>query len=532
MDEIADWFDDSGSRACLVYGDGGIGKTTFSIECVHRLLEGKLSTQWRPELISYYTAKRTRWGINGLEIINPSVLGASDALLALKRALEGPALERDWFTLQTEALVQKLSGLLKSYGVDRANHLMIIDNAETLAQSEDEVKTLSKSIREISRHVGRVLVTSRRREEVEARFVEMNALSDDEAEQLIRARGHELKIKPIEQAGSASLRHYARKLGCKPLVLEVFIQVLTDPSSSLERAFSRVMQMQSQDLGEFLYSDAWQRLSIDMKHLLLLMTRVADVHDEVLVKLCASEAKVSVLEAYRAIDQSRGIATVSRQNGVSEVVFLQEFIRFCADRTVRFEGRDLPTTSTAENVRRRYAHFLTSSTKQIRDRIAQAFRHPLARAAYRAVDEENHPDAELFYELATIADSSNAALFDRYAYYLSSRKSYELALDRAIHATQLEPGEAEYWLTRGIIESKSSRAEDALVSLAAAQRLGKASHVCALHIAHAYMKLPLPDYSNARAYLKEASKIPAGDTYRTKHLAEVEHLRRRLNTVA
>lgn len=528
IEEVGDWFDDSGSRACVVYGDGGIGKTTFAIECLHRLLERRINASWKPDLISYYTAKRTRWGIGGLEVINPATAGASDSLLALKRALEGPNIEREWFTVTPDKLPQRLATLLQEYGIQRQNHLMIIDNSETLAQSEEEVRMLSKSIRDICRYVGRVLITSRRKEDIEARYVELGALGEDESEQIIRARGRELGIKHIEQAGGSSLRHYARKMGCKPLVLEVFVQLLTEPATSLERAFGRVMQMQTQDLGEFLYADAWQRLSPDMKHLLLLMTRVADVHDEVLLKLCASEVKVSVLEAYRAIDESRGIASVSRQQGVTEVTFLPEFRRFCSERTVRIDGREVPSESAEATVRRRYAHFLSSSTRQVRDRMEQAFRHPLARAAYRAVADGSHQDAELFYELATLSDPTNAALLDRYAYYLSSRKQQGLALERAVKATATDPSEAEFWLTRGIIESKSNLPEEALASLSRAEKLGKPSHICALHKAHAYMKLTPPDYANARAAVREAQKVPAGESYRAKHLADVLQISKKI----
>lgn len=529
--EIANWLDDEGSRACLIYGDGGIGKTTFALECIHKLFEGKLGVGWKPDLISYYTAKRTRWGVNGLEIINPATLGASDALLNIKRSLEGQALDREWYSLAPEKLIARVSTLLSEYGISRSQHLLVIDNCETLAQSEDEVRSLAKSLREISRYVGRVLVTSRRKEDVEARFVEILPLSEEEAEHLLRARGKELHIRHIDQAGGAKLRHYARRLGCKPLVLEVFVQILNDPSSSLDRAFNRVLQMQQQDLGEFLYADAWQRLSIEMKHLLLLMTRVADVHDDVLLKLCANEANVSVFEAHRAFAESRGIASVTTQAGTSEVAFLPEFARFCAARTVRIDGRDVPSEDGADTVRRRYAHFLKSSAGRINDRMTLAFRHPLARAAYRAVEAGNGTDAKLFYELATLSDSTNAALLDRYAFYLSSVGEFDVALDKATHAVQMEPNDPEFLFTKGIIESKSGLAASALQSLQRAEKVGKSAHLCALHKAYAYTKLSPPDFANARAAAQEASKVAVNDPYRLKHLADVTSVRRRIDAL-
>jgi hypothetical protein len=60
--ELSEWFNDQDSRVCMVYGDGGIGKTTLVIECIHRLLQGEIESDWRPELITFFTAKRNAWG--------------------------------------------------------------------------------------------------------------------------------------------------------------------------------------------------------------------------------------------------------------------------------------------------------------------------------------------------------------------------------------------------------------------------------------------------------------------------------------
>ena len=41
MSALADWADDPDSRKCMVWGDGGVGKTTLVVEFLHRLLEGR-----------------------------------------------------------------------------------------------------------------------------------------------------------------------------------------------------------------------------------------------------------------------------------------------------------------------------------------------------------------------------------------------------------------------------------------------------------------------------------------------------------
>lgn len=527
MRELQDWFDYMDSKACLVFGDGGMGKTTLVVEFLSRVIDGTISVAWRPDLIYFYTAKRTRWGLNGLEVINPSVCGASDVALSLARALEG-AVGREWYSLQSSEAVARLSTLLGSYGLTRDRSLLVIDNAETLAQSDDDVVALTKTIRELTRYVARVVVTSRRREHVEAQLLEIPTLSEDESELFLRKRGKALDVAHINQAGSSTLKAYARKLGQKPLVLEVFIQSLTEPNTSLERAFSRVQQMQNKDLGEFLYSDAWQRIGAPLRRLLLLMSRVGEVHDEVLLKLCASECGVSVLEAQRAIDESRGIAGISRVGGSLQVTFTPEFMRFCAGRTATLNGKEFPDSAAVDKVGRRYRHFQASMSREVFDKTGMAFRHPLARAAYRAATDGDDSEADAWYELAVGADSSNAALHDRYAYFLMSRGYLERARDRAASAVQLEPQVAEFRFTKGMIESKLGLSRDALQSLSMSQKLGKPVHLCALQMAYAYSKSSPPDYSNARTALMVAREVTPDDPYRFKHLSECDRLAKRI----
>ncbi|MFP3670156.1 hypothetical protein SB717_34265, partial [Priestia sp. SIMBA_032] len=77
IEELTEWTNDFGSRACMLYGDGGIGKTTLAVEFVWRLLEGTVKSEFKPELITFFTAKKTRWGIGGLEIIRLDEVGVA-----------------------------------------------------------------------------------------------------------------------------------------------------------------------------------------------------------------------------------------------------------------------------------------------------------------------------------------------------------------------------------------------------------------------------------------------------------------------
>ncbi len=528
LESLKDWAEDEGSRACLVYGDAGVGKTTLVVEFLHRLLEGEARCNWKPDAVTYYTAKQTRWGLSGLERISLRDVGVSDVALDIVRALEGRPLGKEWFTRDADSMIGRLEQYLAGWGIRREKHLIVLDNTETMAADRQDVDKLSSQIRELTRRVGRVLVTSRRREAIEARPIEVRDWSTDETVLYLKERGQVLGRRQLMQAGDATIRKYADQLGNKPLFADVFLQALEEQDLGLETAFQRVLGMQRRDLGEFLYSDAWRRLSNNLRHLLLLMTGVGDVHDEVLVKLCCLQTNVRFTEAHEALLESRGIASVTSIGDHIQVAFNAEFLRYCADKTVKIEGESRPRPGEVEKVRDLFWRFQKGQAERVRDRVSRAYRHPLARAAWLAFKEERWDDCESFYEMAVAADKDNGWLFDRYAYFLFTRKRFPAALERGKRATELLPDDAEVWFTRGMIEARLGLAVEAQSSLNTAEKSGKPSHLCRLQAAYAAIAAEPPRRETALRLLDEAEKTaPRADPLVHKHLSEVDRLRKR-----
>lgn len=530
LEDLRDWWNDSESRACMIFGDGGMGKTTLAVEFVHRMLEGRINIEYRPEMITFYTAKKTRWGLDGLELIRVGDVGVADVATLIPRALDGKPLDRSWFTKDADTLIQKLAGYLSTeWGVSRNDHLLVLDNTETMASNPEEVRSLARQIRELSRRVGRVLLTSRRREALEANQVEIKPLTEEESVEFLRARAHVMQRQPILVAGDATLAKYSRNLGCKPLVLEVFVGALGEGGIGLENAFQRVQRMHSQDLGEFLYADAWNRISPQTQHLMLLMIRISEIHDDTLLKLCSGYVGVSVLSAYDTLEESRGIAQISRYGDDTQILFSQEFIKYCAHRSVTISGVVLPTQNSVEKIKNRYNDFLKNRSNKISDRIDKAFRHPYARAANTAYREGRDEDCEAFYELALSADPDNGWLYDRYAVFVSSKYPARRleALDWAKKATQIIPGDGDAWYTRGLLEARLGQ-PSAYTSLDRAAACGKPKHLCLLQQARAYLNEVPPNKAMARAKIT-ASKAqePKSDVLLWKYRSERARLARR-----
>jgi len=511
----------------MVWGDGGVGKTTLVVEFLHRMLEGSLSVKWRPELITFYTAKKTRWGIQGLEQISAQDIGVADVALDTARMLTSPNLDRSWFEKSPREVIQKLSTLLAEIKVPRDSHLIVLDNTETMARSDADIQALAAQINELSRRIGRVILTSRRREQIEALPIQTENWSEAEGAEFLRKRGGVLKCHSILQSGESTLKKYSRQLINKPIALEVFVQAASAPGVGLESAFQRVQRMQRQDLGQFLYDDAWARLSPELRRVLLLMSRVGDSHDQYLMQLCCQRTVVTVAAASEAIEESRGIASVTRFEGTLQITFNPEFYNYCIERWEQIDGKRSPTDEDVEWVRRRYAEFLTSASAQVYDRNVRAFRVPAARAAWKSFSEDRWDTALECYEIAELEDPENGWLFDRYAYALMKMKRFEQALEKSKKAALLLPDESEILFTKGMIESRAGFVVDAVRDLDDAASFGKQKHLCELQKAYAYVYSVPVNLSDARSCLEKAKRTAPKDKFLSRFTDEAIRFERK-----
>lgn len=523
---LSEWADDFDSRKCMVWGDGGVGKTTLVVEFLHRLLDGETEVTWRPEIITFYTAKKTRWGLQGLEQISAQDIGVVDVALDIARMLTKPNLDRSWFDKNPREIINKLASLQKEMNINRSDHLIILDNTETMASNETDVKALALQINDLSKHVGRVILTSRRREHIEAYPLQTENWSEEEGAEFLKKRGEDLNCISIQQAGLATLKRHSRTLINKPIALEVFVQAASAAGASLENAFQRVQRMQRRDLGQFLYEDAWGRLTPELRHVLLLMNRIGDSHDQFLLQLCCQKAEVSVAAAIEAIEESKGIASLTRFEGVLQITFTTEFSNYCTERWELIKGEKAPTNTEIDWVKRRHSEFLKSASSQVYDRNIQAFRVPAAKAAWQSFKENRLDDAIELYETACHEDSENGLLFDRYAYTLMKHKDFPKALEKSKQAAALLPNHPDVYFTKGMILARLGEQEEAIVDLNKAHDLGKPKHLCELQKAYAYVYSSPPVTDLALKCINKAKSLAPKDRFIDRFMDEVSRFQR------
>jgi hypothetical protein len=530
---IADWLDDSDSRTCMVFGDGGLGKTTLVVEFLTRWLEGSIKTTWRPDFISFYTAKRWVWSLDGMVPVRAGVPHVHDLISHLHTLFFDELPDKSWFRLGVKEAVAKLANKLSEiHHFKRDDHLIVIDNAETLIESEQDREKLAAELKDISRRLGRVIVTSRRREQVEAAPVEVRPLSARESVNLVKSRGLKLlNLEALRSASDEDLLVCVRDLGGRPLVLDAFLRALSDPSTNtIRRAVDRVNRMLARDLGAFLFEDAWYRLDPKIRRLMLVMVQLGDVHDAVRLRLCCQLAQLPVSLAEAALEESAGIASVSRFDGQLQIEFSNNFMQFASEKSVAFaEEQATITKAEIEEVKRRYSDYLKSNRQYVGGRLPQAYRHPEARAAWTATTSGRIDDARHYYEQATLSDSNNGWLFDRYAFFLM-KNCHDLrsALLMARRATELLPREGEVWLTRGVIEGRLGERQDFESSLDKAEGLGVLAIRCALQKAWGYTRTRPPQVALSRKQLDIAKLLIQQDKYADRNIVEIGRIEDRI----
>lgn len=532
LEELKDWANDEESRSCLIYGDGGYGKTTLALEFLHRILDEDLQIEWRPTLILFYTAKRWQWGLNGLEPISAGQPHLMELLAFIHLLLFGDYPSADFYRLEVSQAAIKLQGRIKDeLKVERKDIVIVIDNAETLIESDEARARFGKELKEVSRRVGRVILTSRRHEHLGADPIGIDALSESEAVDFLRDRAEKLSLSVVKRAKDGEILDALKKLERRPIVLNAFANALSDPAvKRIEQAADRVAGMLRKDLGTFLFADTWARLGPGVRRLLLLMTRIGDAHESQSLRICADIAGVSVQAAEQALQETGGIASQINVQGDLQLTFSNNFLEYAREKTVQLaDGTVSPSEAEITRARVQYSDYLKGTRLYSGDRIAAAFRTPQAKAAHRARQEGDLTESQRLFESAILADRDNGWLWDRYAYFLfHDIRDNDAALLKSKKAVELLPLEGEVWLTRGLIEARLGQARPCEISLERAEAQGVAWQRCATQRAWAYLKTKPAQLGLAEKEVKALTHYVQNNIHDTRISRELERIEGRL----
>ncbi len=535
---LLEWWEDEDSRASLLYGEGGIGKTTLVLEFLHGLLDSPSETlSWRPALIFFYSAKLTRWGVTGLEQIGGINANVNEALRSLARILE-ERLTRDWQTEDSRSLISKTSTLFKDAGLGRESILIVLDNTETLARSATEEVGLGKVLREVSTKIGKLLITSRRRESLEAMQIQVPPMTEEVGASLLEKLADTYSALAIQSAGEARRKKISRQFGGKPILLDVLARHIANTNCSIDDGLNAILSQERGDLGAFLFEDAWKRMELSYREVFLALGQLGGSVSEQLLNWACAEFTCYAPNWLTAFEETRfgSIVDYGTNFDITLDSGAREFLAAKYESSTPLERQKI--SSAVGRVRKKNLQAISAAEERVSDRVAAAFQTTAAKAAKLAAARRDVEGAIRWYEEATIVDSANAALFDRFAWYLMVNDRLDKASLISRKATYLAPNDSDCHFTAGMIAARMADIVEADKALDMAQRLGKASYLVTLQKARARLEKALLIGSSSSKdrgdLLTEAVRLinsanPSGSARNNKHEVERSKLLRRCN---
>lgn len=504
QEKLREWLKDiADSRTCLVFGDGGFGKTTLVLEFFNNLLENGIEDDCPvPPVIGFYTAKKTKWTEEGLVHFK----GISDAMEDSVRELIycfDPVLGKEWYKSEGRALIERVATRFADEGFSRDDVLLIIDNTETLATSTTDAEILADFIARVAKRIGRVIITSRRRELLAAEPVPVSQLSELEALELIKELGHEYGALAVNMAGEAKLRKACHQLMCKPLLIDTLVRYIARSSSGIQDGLDQILRKTNDELLEFLYEDAWARMNVLVQEVFMVLVSLASPLEGKCIGDVCKEIGVQHAEFQASLGETYFATIVDRGDSYDlEIVELAK--KFFLQKKQRVSQVDLERIQKiAFKVDKQATERYEIDKNYRMDRVADAFRSEYAKAAKIATIKRDYESAKVSFDLAILDEPLNAALQERYAsFLLRTLGKPQAALKYAKRATELDSHSADAWLTLGLIRYKLNDLENGDFAMDRAMECGKAESLCSLRKA-------IARYHNARQepYSKRASGL-------------------------
>ncbi|KAF0215518.1 MAG: hypothetical protein FD174_4112 [Geobacteraceae bacterium] len=539
ISELIEWWNDKDSRTCIVFGDGGIGKTTLVLEFLNDLLDSSFGgIEWFPQLMFFYSAKQTRWGVNGLEYLSGVVPSIAESVRSLISILDD-SLGRDWMKEDPRPLIDKASTFLSEIGLSRNEILIVLDNTETLARTQAQVDDLAKVLRQIAIKLGRVIITSRRREKIEAFPVQVPKLEDKTGAVLLKRLGGVYGAQSLSSAGDSTLTRVSKQLSGKPLLLDVLARHISNSGCGIEQGVQAVLKQGRSDLGEFLFEDAWSRMLSTHKEVFLVLGQVGGAIANQMAAWSCAEMGVQLDDWLESFGETK-FGTLNDYGANFDINLNPDAREYLTKKYSEIAEKErVRIDSTVKKIRIKHQQLLRAEISEVTDRVSFAFRTSAAKAAKIAAQRGQVDEAIMWYEEAATADPGNYALLDRFAWYLMNHKLLDRAFGIAKRACQAGPADADAHFTAGMIAARLANIREADKYLDLANKFGKELHLCMLQKARAKLKYAIANgiekniivLNEALDQLEEAKSSSNHNYTYKKHLDERKRIIDNINAL-
>lgn len=478
---LVDWLNDDDSRRCLIYGDGGYGKTTLVLEAMNRLLEGDLKiTKDLPSLICFYTAKMTKWTENGLERFS-TVQPVMDECIREIIKFYSPTLDRQWYTANGLSLIDKAVQFLAEKKITRNDLLLIIDNSETLSDSPQKNAELTEFLKQAGKKLGRLIITSRRQESVEVEHILVEGLNESDSVKLLNRLAEIYNALPIVQAGDSKLRATANKLMNKPLLLEALVVYISRSRISIDSAVENIFRKSNDDLLEFLYEDAWDRLNDVQRKLFYIIVSLTSPLNSTAISRACQLVEIQHINFLDSLKETHFASTLDYGSHY-ELELVELAKRFFEKKLSELDESQKREVIELSNNVDKYTHERIKIEKEYKeDRVSEAFRSEFSKVAKVAVDNNDFPKALEYYKLAVEDDPFNSALHDRFSWFLSNKiNDLPLALEMALRAVELNETNCDALVNIALIYYRQANITSGDEYIDKAESRGRAKSFCCL----------------------------------------------------
>jgi Tfp pilus assembly protein PilF len=311
----------------------------------------------------------------------------------------------------------------------------------------------------------------------------------------MRRLADEYNATAIKQAGEAKLRRAANQLANKPLLVYTLVKYLARSPVGINQAIEQVFRKTNDQLLEFLYDDAWLRINELQQDVFLVLVSAAVPLNSICVADACALVGIQHVEFQKALDETY-FATVTDYGDRYDLQIVELAGRFFQQQLQkRGDGdrrriKDFALKLDAQATRR---HRVEQAYQQ--DRVAEAFRSQFAKAAKIATAQGDLKAAEDNFKLALEEEPMNAALHDRFAWFLLNRcQRPDDAKKFAEQAVKLDPHNADASLTLSLCWYRLGELAKGDNEIEAARKKGKSQALCLLRMGiaryHAVKKKP------------------------------------------
>ncbi len=239
---------DSRAAVIVVYGIGGVGKTSLAVEAIHQLLAARSAYEKQPYDAVIFTSARD------------SQLRLVDLLDEIGRVLEFPTVLRQ----SDEEKLTFVQNLLRQFRV-----LLIIDNFETIEDAR-----LRRFALEGVPDSSKVIITTRDYHPSlwpSTHALHLTGLDDAEALRLIRDWACEHNLAPLVTANDIDMQPLLRVTEGNPWVLLMALGFIAHRKQPLDMVLRDLLQGHS-TIFDHLFSNIWDLLDEDDRRILLALS--------------------------------------------------------------------------------------------------------------------------------------------------------------------------------------------------------------------------------------------------------------------